>query len=73
MKTIILSDEDAAQVKAILMTHAEMQDHRSIEAEEVLGRLRRDEPDSDLIVNMSEAAEDITDDIENLKRIAHYF
>lgn len=73
MKTITLSDEDAAQVKAIMMMHAEMQDHRSLEAEAVLGRLQRDEPDSELIHNMVEDGQDIADDVENLKRIAALF
>lgn len=73
MKTITLSDQDAAQVKAIMMMHAEMQDQRSVEAEAVLGRLQRDEPDSDLIDNMVEDGQDLTDDVENLKRIASLF
>ena len=73
MKTIILSDEDAAQVKAIMMLHAEMQDHRSLEAEAVLGRLQRDEPNSELIDNMVEDGQDIAEDVENLKRIAAFF
>lgn len=73
MKTITLSDEDAAQVKAIMMMHAEMQDQRSVEAEAVLGRLQRDEPGSDLIDNMVEDGQDLTDDVENLKRIASLF
>lgn len=73
MKTIILSDEDAAQVKAILLTHAEMQDMRSMEAESVLGRLQRDEPDAEVIESMRDNQEDLEDDIEDLKRIAELF
>ncbi len=73
MKTITLSDQDAAQVKAIMMLHAEIQDQRSVEAEAVLGRLQRDEPDSDLIDNMVEDGQDLTEDVENLKRIASLF
>lgn len=73
MTTIELSPEDRAQIKAILMTHAEMQDRTALQGEEVLARLRRDEPDSELIADLEEDAADITADTENLKRLANLF
>lgn len=68
-----LSPEDRAQIKAILLTHAEMQDRCALQGEEVLARLKRDEPDSELIADLEEDAADITADTENLKRLAKLF
>lgn len=73
----LLSPEDRAQVKAILMTHAEMQDHRTVESEVVLGRLKADEePDDEvreMIDDLEESIKDCTEDSENLKRLASKF
>ena len=55
-----LSPDDRAQIKAILLTHAEMQDRTALKGEEVLARLKRDEPDSELITDLEEDAVDIT-------------
>ena len=68
-----LSPDDRAQIKAILLTHAEMQDRTALKGEEVLARLKRDEPDSELITDLEEDAADITADTENLKRLANLF
>ena len=68
-----LTPQDRAQIKAILMTHAEMQDRSALQGEEVLARLKRDEPDSELIAGLEEDAADITADTENLKRLANLF
>lgn len=68
-----LSPDDRAQIKAILLTHAEMQDRTALKGEEVLARLKRDEPDSELIADLEEDAADITADTENLKRLANLF
>lgn len=68
-----ISAEDAAQIKAILMTHAEMQDQSLLKGEIVIGRLQVDEPDSDLLVDMREDAVGLSEDTENLKRIANLF
>lgn len=68
-----ISPEDRAQIKAILLTHAELQDRTALKGEEVLARLKRDEPDSDLIADLEEDAADILADTENLKRLANLF
>ena len=73
MKTVEISFADAAQIKAILLTHAEMQDHRVLEGEGVISRLRVDEPDSEVLVDLLEDADDLINDTENLKRIAGLF
>lgn len=75
MRTIQISDEDAAQVQAILMTHAEMQDHRTLESMTLLGRLKRDEPEaaSDTITDLQDQIEDFEVDCDNLRRIANMF
>lgn len=70
---ITLSPADRAQVKAILLTHAEMQDRNALSGEEVIARLKRDEPDSELLADMMEDAADILDDTTNLKRLADLF
>lgn len=75
MKTICMTDDDAAQVKAILMTHAEMQDHRTLESMTLLGRLKRDEPDAarDTIDDLQEQIDVFEADCDNLRRIADAF
>ena len=75
MRTIQISDEDAAQVQAILMTHAEMQDHRTLESMTLLGRLKRDEPEaaSDTITDLQDQIEYFEVDCDNLRRIANMF
>ena len=74
MKTVMISQEDAAQVKAILLTHAEMQDHRTIESMTILGRLKHDEPEEvDMIALLKDQVDDFENDTDNLKRIAQIF
>lgn len=73
MKTITLSEADAEQVKAILLTHAEMQDHRTLESMSLLGRLKRDEPDDELIPDLQGQINDFETDCDNLRRIAGIF
>lgn len=72
-----LTTEDRAQVKAILMTHAEMQDQRTLESEQVLGRLKHenegDDETEEMIEDLEESIADLTKDSENLKRIASKF
>lgn len=72
-KPYMLNDEDAAQVKAILMTHAEIQDHRTLDSMKILGRLKRDEPDDELIPDLQGQINDFETDCDNLKRIADIF
>lgn len=75
MRNISISDEDAAQVVAILMTHAEMQDARSLESMQLLSRLRRDEPISaaGTIEDLRGQVDDMENDCDNLRRIAQIF
>lgn len=75
--TELLNADDRAQVKAILMTHAEMQDQRTMETETVLGRLKHqndgDDETEDMIEDLEESIKDLTEDSENLKRLASKF
>jgi predicted short-subunit dehydrogenase-like oxidoreductase (DUF2520 family) len=74
VKTIILSDEDAAQVKAIMLTHAEMTDQRSMSTEAEHGRVSRDDPgDLETLEDLREEVNDCDEDTINLKRIAALF
>jgi hypothetical protein len=45
MGMVLISDEDKAQVRAILETHAEMQDRRSLENLELISRMNVQEAD----------------------------
>ena len=77
MRMIMISEADAAQVKAILMTHAEMQDQRVVESMTILGRLKRDEADDEnaqeLMIDLHEQIDTFEVDCDNLKRIAQIF
>lgn len=70
VKNYALNDDDAAQVRAILLTHAEMQDRQSIANEELRGRPGQD---GEMVVMLAEANADIDGDVQNLKRIAKVF
>jgi len=73
-KTVILSENDAIQVRAILRTHAEMQDAQINPSMAVIGRLRRDEPSEiETIADLVEAVSDCEIDRDNLQRIADLF
>lgn len=73
MTLATLSPDDCAQVKAILLTHAELQDRNLLNAEGVLARLKRDEPDSELIGDLEQDNIELVADTENLKRLANLF
>lgn len=68
-----LTPDDEQQVHAILQTHAEMQDASAMQSQQLLGRLRCDEPDSELIPELEVMIEVAEEDSENLKRIAKQF
>jgi len=71
---ITLSPEDRAQVHAIMMTHAEMQDARVNDSMAVLGRLKCDEPEAvDMIEDLEAMIEICEEDSDSLKRIAGMF
>ena len=77
MRTIQLSEVDAQQVKAILMTHAEMQDLGALSSTDVMTRLiASDDHDSDtegMIDILADQVGDLEWDSDNLKRIANLF
>ena len=77
MKMISLSAEDAEQVKAILLTHAEMSDNQALPSLELIGRMRQDPEQDDevlsMIASLSEQVEVFETDSDNLKRIASLF
>lgn len=73
MSVAVIEPEDRAQIKAILLTHAELQDRNLMDAEGVLARLKHDEPDSELINDLEEDNIDLIADTENLKRLANLF
>lgn len=65
---------DAAIVKAILMTHAELQDTRAIPSMEIIARLKRDEPSAlEMIDTLVGQVADFEEDSEELRRIADLF
>lgn len=69
-----LTQEDAEQVRALLLTHAEMSDQRSMKSEELHGRMKRDEPSEvGILEDLEDQVEDFTDDRNNLQRIAKLF
>lgn len=72
----LLSDDDASQVRAILLTHAELQDRETVKAEELHGRLKKDattDEELDVVEDIEDQIEDLTGDTTNLKRIAKIF
>lgn len=72
---IALTPEDRAQVYAILMTHAEMQDNTARNTLSVIGRLMVDDPEDaeEMIEELTESVELCEQDCDNLKRIASLF
>lgn len=77
-RTITLSPEDSSTIRAILLTHAEMQDQRAIPSMELVSRLRKDNSsEDDTVMDMIEDLEDQVEvfekDSDNLKRIADMF
>lgn len=74
MKMINLTDEDATQVRAILLSFAEISDQQAIKSEELLARIKKDEPEEvDMIDCLLSQSSDFTSDSDNLKRIAQQF
>lgn len=66
--------QDVDQVRSILMTHAEIQDHEAMRTQEIIGRLRSEEPEEvEMILDLEAMVEVCEEDSENLKRIAKLF
>ena len=74
-RSYVLTDEQANTVHAILMTHAEMQDARSVESMELLSRLSKECPDEgeEMIDTLQEQIDDFDDDCDDLRAIADIF
>lgn len=74
---ITLNAADAAQVKAILLTHAEMQDMRTVDTEDVIARMKHeggdDEEVQEMIAELDDSVNSLITDSENLKRLASLF
>jgi hypothetical protein len=77
---IDIPDDDAQQVRAILLTHAEMQDRMTLDNEALRGkmaeRMKSSSDPSDeqaTIDDLADIHQDIVEDRDNLKRIADYF
>lgn len=69
-----LNEDDASQVRAILLTHAEMSDQSAIKSSELKGRIERDCPEEEeMIEDLGEQIQDFEEDRDNLKRIANIF
>jgi hypothetical protein len=77
MGMVLISDEDKAQVRAILETHAEMQDRRSLENLELISRMNvqeADDRDARLLVrDLKDQNKTFEGDCDNLNRIAKIF
>lgn len=74
MKIIRLTPDDAAQVKALILSFAELSDQNAMSSEVILGRIRHDCPDQpDMIDALEEQISDFNEDSDNLKRIALMF
>lgn len=74
-RPIELTDDDRAQVHAILMTHAQISDQQSVNSMELIGRLRRDEPvaAAETISDLEGQVKTFDADYDNLSRIARLF
>lgn len=74
---LTLSRDDASQVRAILMTHAEMQDARINDSLAIIGRLNADLGDDneamDMVASLEAQVELFEEDADNLKRLADKF
>lgn len=73
MRMVMISEQDAQQVAAILNTHAEMQDQRTVENLELMSTLRVEEGDESLIDDLADQNDTFDDDCDNLRRIAKIF
>lgn len=80
MKSYLLSDEDAQQVRALLLAAAENSDQHAVTNEALRGRMTEglktsDDPtdDKETIADLVEIHEEFTADTVNLQRIAAIF
>lgn len=77
MGMVLISDEDRLQVAAILNTHAEMQDQRTVENLELMSNLNINEPSDDdaraLVLDLEDQNATFDGDCDNLRRIAKIF
>lgn len=75
MRMVMISEVDAQQVAAILNTHAEMQDQRTVGDLETIGRLQVEVPEDAVLTisNLKDHVQDCEKDCDNLRRIAKIF
>ena len=77
MQMVMISREDMTQVRAILETHAEMQDQRTVENLELISTINVQEPDDDearsMVRDLTDQNETFEGDTDNLRRIAKIF
>lgn len=74
MKTITLSDEDAAQARAVLQSYAEMSDMHVNPSMAMLSKMQHDEPgELQMINDLQQQVTDFEEDRDNLRRIADLF
>lgn len=74
---LTLSRDDASQVRAILLTHAELQDSRINDSLAIIGRLNadlaHDDEAQDMVATLEAQVELFEEDADNLKRLAGMF
>lgn len=74
---LTLSRDDASQVRAILLTHAELQDARINDSLAIIGRLNadlaQDDEAQDMVATLEAQVELFEEDADNLKRLADMF
>lgn len=77
LEMVLMTADDKAQVRAILETHAEMQDQRTVENLELMSRLNVEEPDDEdarsLVLDLKDQNATFDGDCDNLRRIAKIF
>lgn len=77
METITLSREDRAQVRAILETHAELQDRGALESTQIMSRLKVEEANDadaqEMVGHLTEQVSVLEGDSDNLRRLADLF
>lgn len=71
-KSYELTPAEAAQVRAILQTHAEIQDQQAMQNEELRGRISQEDAD-ELVESLEDVHTTLTDDCANLRRLADIF
>lgn len=76
-RTIEIDVEDAETIRAVLLTHAEMQNQRVNETQAVQARINTEgndtEEEQEMVNNLQESCDELEIDSANLTRIADLF